>query len=165
MTEDKNNSGDKHGPRSLARIAAVQALYQMEISGRGAPTVIEEFVHHRFQNDADGEDLAGADEVFFADLLHGVIAHQTEIDQSVNGTLAKGWRMERLDSIARALLRTATYELLGRADVPPKVIINEYLDVAHAFLPEEEVKFINGALDSLARSKHRLEPKATQGEA
>lgn len=139
--------------RSAARLAAVQALYQLEQSGRGARDVVEEFVHHRLGEEIDGVKFLPADEEFFSDLVRGVIEHQVEIDRSVNATLSATWRMERLDSILRALLRTATYELVGRPDVPPKVVINEYLEVGHAFLESDQVKFVNGALDTLAQQK------------
>ncbi len=144
-----------HSARSAARLAAVQALYQMEISGRGAVDVVEEFVHHRFGEEIEGERIAMADEAFFRDLVRGVIQRQTDIDRSVNGVL-RNWKLERLDATLRALLRTATFELLGMADVPPKVIINEYIEIGHAFLPAQDVGFVNGALDSLARSKRGL---------
>ncbi len=151
-----SQASDLRGGRSVARLAAVQALYQMEISGRGAREIVEEFVHHRLGQELYGQRLHEADEPFFTDLVRGVIDRQDDIDQTVNSILSSSWRLERLDSILRALLRTATYELLGRDDVPPKVIINEYVDVAHAFFPAEEVGFVNGALDSIARSRRDL---------
>ncbi len=147
-----------HTPRSAARLAAVQALYQMELSGRGVRDVIEEFIHHRFAPPTIASDLVEgaapieAEEGFFTDLLGGVVERQVEIDRTVNGTLAEGWRLDRLDSILRALLRVATFELMGKEDVPPKVIINEYVDIAHAFFEGEDVRFVNGALDTIARA-------------
>ncbi len=148
----------RHTPRSAARLAAVQALYQMELSGRGARDVIEEFIHHRFAPPTIASDLlegaapVEAEEGFFVDLVKGVVDRQVEIDRTVNDTLASGWRLERLDSILRALLRTATFELIGRDDIPPKVVINEYVDIAHAFFEVADVRFVNGSLDSIAKA-------------
>ncbi|MGF1457122.1 MAG: transcription antitermination factor NusB [Alphaproteobacteria bacterium] len=150
----------RHTPRSAARLAAVQALYQMELSGRGARDVIEEFIHHRFAPPTIASDLVEgaapveAEEGFFVDLVKGVVDRQTEIDRTVNAVLASGWRLERLDSILRALLRTGTFELLGRDDIPEKVVINEYVDLAHAFFDTTDVRFVNGALDNVAKTLH-----------
>ncbi len=144
-------AGDPRSARSAARLAAVQALYQLEMSSRGVRDVVEEFVQHRLGEAVEGEAIHFADEAFFTDLVKGVVKHQTEIDRAVNDTLAEGWRLERLDSILRALMRTATYELLARDDVPAKVVINEYIDLGHAFFEKTDVSFVNGALDALAR--------------
>ncbi len=156
-------SARNHTPRSAARLAAVQALYQMELSGRGARDVVEEFVHHRFALPGIASDLVEnaapveAEESYFIDLVKGVVARQVDIDRTVNETLASGWRLERLDSILRALLRTATYELLVKDGVPAKVVINEYVDIAHAFFEGADVKFVNGSLDTIA---HVVRPPA-----
>lgn len=137
--------------RSAARLGAVQALYQMEITGASAADVIEEFSAHHLGQILDEDQLREADPAFFADLVRGVVYRQVEIDRAINAMLAKGWRMERLDSIVRALLRAAVYELLGRGDVPARVAINEYMDVVHAFLDKEQASFVNGILDGIAR--------------
>lgn len=138
--------------RTIARLAAVQALYQMEHSAAGVETVILEFRTHRFDGDVEGVTLANADEEFFADLLRGIIAGQVRVDRSIESALADGWTLARLDATARAILRAAIYELTTRADVPAKAVIDEYVEIAHDFFGEGvEPRFINGALDSIAR--------------
>lgn len=144
-------SGNRIQPRSVARLAAVQALYQMEVSGAGVDSVIREFGEHRFDRDVEGEQLAAADETFFADLARGVVANQAKIDQGVVKRLASGWRLERLDATARAVLRAGAFELMYRSDVPTEVVINEYVEIAKSFFEGPEAGFINGALDAIAR--------------
>ena len=144
-------SGNRIQPRSVARLAAVQALYQMEVSGAGVDSVIREFGEHRFDRDVEGEQLAAADESFFAELAKGVVANQAKIDQGIVKRLASGWRLERLDATARAVLRAGAYELMFRPDVPTEVVINEYVEIAKSFFEGPESGFINGALDAIAR--------------
>ena len=137
--------------RSVARLAAVQALYQMEVSSIGVDHVIREFTEHRFDRDADGIDLAAADEGFFAELVRGVVAEQTRVDAAIVKRLAEGWRLERLDATVRAILRAGAFELANRPDVPTEVAIDEYVDVAKSFFEGSEPGFVNGALDGVAR--------------
>ena len=139
--------------RSVARLAAVQALYQMEVSSVGAEAVIREFSEHRFDRDAEGGDapLATADEAFFADLVRGVVGHQKPVDAAIARKLASGWRLERLDATARAILRSGVYELMHRPDVPMEVAIDEYVELAKSFFEGPEPGFINGALDAVAQ--------------
>ena len=144
-------SGNRIQPRSVARRAAVQALYQMEVSGAGVDSVIREFSEHRFDRDVEGERLAAADEAFFAELAKGVVANQAKVDQGVVKRLASGWRLDRLDATARAVLRAGAYELMFRPDVPTEVVINEYVEIAKSFFEGPESGFINGALDAIAR--------------
>lgn len=137
--------------RSAARLAAVQALYQMELTGASWKTVRSEFEDHRLGMEVDGETLAEADVKHFRALLEGVVSRQSEIDQSVNATLKDGWPLRRIDPILRALFRAAGYELLARGDVPRKVIFNEYVEVAKAFFEGDEPKFANAVLEAIAR--------------
>ncbi len=153
--------------RSLARIAAVQALYQMDMAGTALNDVIREFETMRFtSNNADAEgktnpDAASAaasgmasgttDRQFFADILRGVVRLQRDIDPAIDEQLASGWRLVRVDSILRASLRGGVFELLERRDVPARVVINEYIEVAHDFFDGDEPKVVNGVLDRLAR--------------
>ena len=138
--------------RSTARLAVVQALYQMEVSGAGVETVIREFSDHRFDRDVvDGFALNGADEVFFADLLRGVVSRQAEIDRMIVQRLAQGWRLDRLDATVRAILRAGVYELVERPDVPKEVAIDEYVELAKSFFEGPEPGFVNGALDGVAQ--------------
>lgn len=145
-----------HQARSVARLAAVQALYQMEVSGTGVEAVVREFSEHRFDRPAvaeegEGAPLAAADEAFFADLVRGVVAHQRGIDPAIARRLAQGWRLERLDATVRAILRAGAFELAHRPDVPVEVVINEYVDLARSFFEGPEPGFVNAALDGLAR--------------
>ena len=144
-------SGARIQPRSVARLAAVQALYQMEVSGAGVDSVIREFSEHRFDRDVEGEQLAAADETFFAELAKGVVSNQAKVDQGIVKRLASGWRLERLDATARAVLRAGAFELMYRPDVPTEVVINEYVEIAKSFFEGPESGFINGALDAIAR--------------
>jgi N utilization substance protein B len=142
--------------RSVARLAAVQALYQMEASGIGVDAVVREFVDHRFETDIEGEPLAAADEVFFEALVRGVVDKQGEIDRAVVRRLAKGWKLERLDATTRAALRSGAYELIHRADVPVEVVIDEYVEIAKSFT--DESGFLNAALDAIARDVRAFVP-------
>lgn len=137
--------------RSVARLAAVQALYQMEVSSIGVEHVIREFTEHRFDRDVDGMTLAAADEGFFGDLVRGVVAQQKAVDAAVVKRLAEGWRLERLDATVRAILRAGAFELANRPDVPTEVVIDEYVDVAKSFFEGTEPGFVNGALDGVAK--------------
>jgi N utilization substance protein B len=148
------SKGDRVKPRSVARLAAIQALYQMEVSGVGVDAVVREFSEHRFDRDVDGpvgDQLAAADETFFAELVKGVVAHQGAVDQAIVKRLASNWKLERLDATARAALRAGAYELMHRPDVPTEVVIDEYVEIAKSFFEGPESGFINGALDAIAR--------------
>jgi N utilization substance protein B len=137
--------------RTVARLAAVQALYQMELAGEGVETVITEFANHRFDADIEGEPLAEADEAWFAEIVRGVIDSQKDIDAAVRVRLASNWRLERLDATLRALLRCGAWELTHKTEVPREIVIDEYVELAKAFFDEAEAKFVNAALDGVAR--------------
>lgn len=157
----KAAEGSGTRPRTAARLGAVQALYQMDLAGTDVSEVIDEFVKLRFDAAADddgdngGDSLEAADAVFFSDILKGVIRRQRDIDPLVDQQLATGWRLVRVDSILRAILRAGVFELMERPDVPARVIINEYINVAHAFFAEDEPRVVNGVLDRIA---HKLRP-------
>jgi transcription antitermination protein NusB len=137
--------------RSAARLAAVQALYQMDMAGTDVNDVISEFIEQHFEGDNRNETLATADRVFFADILRAVVRRQREIDPMIDEQLAAGWRLVRVDSILRAILRAGVAEIIDRSDVPARVAINEYVNVAHTFFDDEEPRVVNGILDKLAR--------------
>ena len=141
----------KARPRSGSRIAAVQALYQMDLSGIDLNDVVDQFVQTRFAGVEADPALAGADSVFFAEILRGVVRRQLDIDPVIDQQLAAGWRLVRIDSILRAILRAGVFELMERPDVPARVAISEYVEVANAFFNEDEPKVVNGVLDKLAR--------------
>jgi len=140
--------------RHAARLAAVQAIYQMELTSLEAEAVIDEFVEHRF---AESGSTTMPDADFFAELVRGVPQKQKEIDRAIAKYLAADWKFSRIDSILRAILRAGSYELIARTDVPAKVVIDEYLDITHAFFQGDEPGFVNAALDKLARDKRAAE--------
>jgi transcription antitermination protein NusB len=137
--------------RRSARLAAVQALYQMEISGSGVTATVREYLEHRLGPESEAGLLDTADDAFFAQIVEGVVAEQALIDASIKTRLAKGWRLDRIDSIVRACVRAATYELLRRPDVPIAVILDEYVGIVNAFFDGPEGGFANALLDRLAR--------------
>ena len=143
--------------RRAARLAAVQALYQMELTGEGAGEVAEEFVAYRFGAEPEITALGLPDEDFFTDILRGVPHHQDEIDAAISASLNKKWRLARVDSTMRAILRAGVYELIGRMDVPAKAVIDEYVALAHGFCTEDETAFVNASLDTIARNKRAEE--------
>lgn len=137
--------------RSVARLGAVQALYQREMGGDAVAKLLHEFHEHRLGQELEGADYAAADTALFDDVVTGVVARQDELDGLISAALAEGWSMDRLDRPMRALLRAATYELVARADIAAATVIDEYIDVSHAFHAEKEAKFVNGLLDTVAR--------------
>lgn len=143
--------------RSAARLAAVQALYQMDMTGADANDVVGEFEQYRLGEIAKTFGVRETDGAFFRDIVLGVVREQRAIDPVLDAHLAEGWRLSRIDSILRAILRSAAFELALRDDVPAKVVINEYVDISHAFFGSEEPKVVNGILDHLARSRRTCE--------
>ena len=137
--------------RSAARLAAVQALYQLEMEATGMPRLLDEFHQHRLGAEIEGDQYAEAETAFFNDVVQGVAARKDEIDGLLAGKLAAGWKLERLDKTMLQVLRAGTYELLARADVPTAAVITEYVDVAHAFFESRDAKFVNGILDAVAK--------------
>ncbi len=137
--------------RSAARLAAVQALYQIELTGISPDTVVEEFVVHRFDKVDDGLNYERADTSLFADLVRGASARREEVDRLVAHALTDTWTVERLEKILRSILRLGAYELVARLDIPARVIITEYVDVANAFFDGSQPGLVNGVLDTLAR--------------
>jgi N utilization substance protein B len=136
--------------RRAARLAAVQALYQMELAGTGAEEVAEEFIAHRF-------DEIPTDAEFFKSIVQGVPMHQVEIDKAIANCLSQTWTLARVDSILRAILRAGGLELVARRDVPAKVVIDEYVGIAHDFFSGDEPGFVNAALDRMAHRKRATE--------
>jgi N utilization substance protein B len=138
--------------RSAARLAAVQALYQMEMEATPLAVLLHEFHQHRLGATIEDVDYADAEVDFFDDIVAGVDARRDEIDQLITARLAEGWSLTRLDRPMRQILRAGTYELIARADVPTASIITEYVDVAHAFYAKRESGFVNGLLDAIAKA-------------
>lgn len=147
------NKSAPHQARSVARLAAVQALYQMEVSGAGAEAVVREFVEHRFDRDLEDETLAPADEAYFADIVRGAVSGQAGIDKAIARRLAQGWRLERIDATLRAILRAGAFELIRRPEAPTEVVIDEYVEIAKSFFEGPEPGFVNAALDGIAQDE------------
>lgn len=143
---------------SAARLASVQALYQMELTGQNWKDISGEFEAHRFGEIVDGEELQDADQSLFRRTLEGAVTHQKPIDKAVNATLKASWPLRRIDPTLRALFRAAGSEFLSSPDTPRKVVINEYVEVAKAFFDGEEPRFANAVIDALGRAL-RPEPK------
>lgn len=150
--------------RRAARLAAVQAIYQMELAELDAEAVIEEFIEHRLSAGAEIAPAGRADAEFFADIVRGVPHRQSEIDRAIAKYLSADWKLSRIDSILRAILRAAAYELIARSDVPGKVVIDEYVDITHAFFQGDEPGFVNAALDRLAHAFREGELKKPPGD-
>ena len=138
--------------RSAARLAAVQALYQIDMEGTLLTMLLDEFHRHRLGAEIEGDQYVQAEVAFFDDVVKGVDARRDEIDELLSGKLAEGWRLERLDKPMLQLLRAGAWELLARADIPTATVISEYVDVAHAFFEAREAKFVNGVLDAVAKA-------------
>ena len=143
--------GSKASKRSAARLAAVQALYQMDIAQTNLPDLLAEYQAWRLGHELEGEQYREADRDFFTDVVSGVVREQRTLDPRIDSTLTPDWPLRRLDAIVRAILRAGSFELMFRPDVPARAIINEYLDVTHAFFETEEPRLVNGVLDHIAR--------------
>ncbi len=137
--------------RSASRLAAVQALYQLDMEKPTLPVLHNEFHMHRLGAEIEDVEYADADVAFFDDVVKGANARVEEIDGLITSKLAQGWSLSRLDKTMLQILRAGTYELLARNDVSRATAICEYVDVAHAFFDEREAKFVNGLLDAIAR--------------
>ena len=137
--------------KAAARLAAVQALYQMDVAGKGVHEILAEFESYWIGGEIEGVQYEAADVDLFRDIVRGVLADQTPIDRAADKVLQQGWPLRRIEAVMRAVLRAGVYELKCRADVPARVIITEYVDVAAAFLANNEVGMTNAVLDRLAR--------------
>lgn len=144
--------------RSIARLAAVQALYQLELNpGRGPDAVIGEFVHHRLGREIDGEVYGEADEALFGDIVRGVTGDRERLDETVSAALSEEWPLGRIETLLRLILESGAYELVHRPDIPPRVTMSEYVAIAYAFFEGREPGLANGVLDRLARALRAAE--------
>lgn len=148
---DKKASPKKANRRGAARLAAVQALYQMEIAGAGINDIFAEFESHWLGNEVEGDTYLPAEAAFFRDVVSGVVRDQTKLDPIIDEELQKGWPLVRIDAIIRAVMRAGAYELGHRKDVPGRVVVSEYVDVANAFVDRSETGMVNAVLDQIAR--------------
>jgi len=147
--------------RGAARLAAVQALYQMDIGGAGVLEIVAEYEAHRLGSEIDGEQYRPADAAWFRAVVSGVVENQRTLDPVIRSGLTEDWPLSRLDATLRAILRAGAWELSNKKDVPVAVIVTEYVDVARAFFDGEEPKIVNAVLDRLAR-KYRDDQKPSK---
>jgi N utilization substance protein B len=138
--------------RGAARLAAVQALYQMDVAGSGLLEIAAEYEAFRLGKEVDGALYREADAQWFRAILSGVVENQKIIDPAIREALPEDWPLSRLDSTLRAILRAGVFELIARDDVPVPVIVSEYIDIAKAFYSADEPKLVNGVLDRVART-------------
>ncbi|HEV7546331.1 MAG TPA: transcription antitermination factor NusB [Reyranella sp.] len=143
--------------RQAARLAAVQALYQWQEGEHAPAEIIEQFLNVRTGEAGEGGMRRDADRPLFKDVVEGTVAHKDELEQTVSAALAEDWTWKRVDRLVRAILLAGAYELLHRRDVPPRVAINEYVEIAHAFYDQGEPSFINSVLDRVARQARSAE--------
>lgn len=137
--------------RGAARLAAVQALYQLDIAGAMLSDVLAEFESFRLGAELDGEQYREADATYFREIVTGVVRDQRDLDPMVHGALTAGWPLQRLDATLRAILRAGAWELAARSDVPGRVVVSEYVDIARAFFDADLAGMVNAVLDGLAR--------------
>jgi N utilization substance protein B len=149
--QDAERPAKTANQRGAARLAAVQALYQMDIGGSGVLEVVAEYEAHRLGQELDGETYLKADPSWFRSIVAGVVREQTKLDPLIGSALQDDWALSRLDSTVRAILRAGTFELLERKDVPVPVIVTEYVEIAHAFFEDDEPKLVNAVLDRIAK--------------
>ncbi len=137
--------------RGAARLAAVQALYQMEISGAGVLEIVSEYENFRLGQELDGETYLKADASWFRSIVAGVVNNQLALDPMINAVLPDDWPLSRLDAILRSILRAGSFELIERKDIPIAVIVTEYVEIAQAFFDVEEPKLVNAVLDRIGK--------------
>jgi transcription antitermination protein NusB len=141
--------------RGAARLAAVQALYQMDVGRQTLEDTLAQFQVHHLGREIEGDQYLPADADFFRQIVAGVIKSQLDIDPTIDSALAEDWPMTRIDATLRAILRAATFELLRRRDIPTGVVINEYVDIARAFYEDDAPRMVNGVLDAIAKRLNR----------
>jgi transcription antitermination protein NusB len=149
--------------RSAARLACVQALYEIDVSGASSDPVLREFMTERWKHAGNGAALAEPDAAFLAELVEGVLTQSARLDREIEAVLDE-WSLERLEILLRAILRAGAFELAERLDIPSKVVINEYVEVAHAFFAGKETALVNAVLDRLSRTLRPRQGEATGNE-
>ncbi|WP_027835469.1 transcription antitermination factor NusB [Maritalea myrionectae] len=147
----------KANQRGAARLAAVQALYQMDVGRTSLDHTLSQFMTFYMGQEIEGDEYLPADKNYFKLIVEGVSKHQLQIDPMIDGSLLEGWPVHRIDSTLRAILRGATFELLHKKDIPAKVIITEYVDIARAFFEGDEARIVNGVLDNIAHQTRKDE--------
>ena len=151
MARAAANGARKANKRGAARLAAVQALYQMDLAGTGINEILAEFESHWLGGEVEGAQYLPAEAAFFRDIVTGVVREQRTLDPQIDAALARGWPLKRIEAVLRAVLRAGAYELAYRRDVPARVVTSEYVDVASAFVDQDETGMVNAVLDQLGR--------------
>ena len=152
MAKPVSSSQDRRANRrGAARLAAVQALYQMDLAATPLHEILAEFESHWIGREVEGEQYLPAEAAFFREIVGGVVAEQRKLDPLIDAALAQSWPLKRIETVLRAILRAGAYELDKRSDIPARVIVSEYVDVAHAFVEKDETGMINAVLDQIAR--------------
>jgi N utilization substance protein B len=147
----------KANRRGAARLAAVQALYQMDIAATPINEILAEFQSHWLGQEVEGSQYLPAEAAFFRQIVEGVVEAQRRLDPMIDRVLAGGWPLKRVEAVLRAVLRAGAWELEVKRDVPARVVVSEYVDVANAFLDGEETGMVNAVLDALARASRSAE--------
>lgn len=157
MTAGSKPANHKPLRKSAARLNAVQALYQMDVAATPLADILAQFESHWIGQEIEGDEIASADVNLFRDIVGGVLREQLAIDPVLDAALVKGWPLKRIEAVLRAVLRAGAYELIERPDVPARVVVAEYVNVAAAFLDREETGMVNAVLDGLARERRPAE--------
>ncbi|MBI2739811.1 MAG: transcription antitermination factor NusB [Rhodospirillales bacterium] len=143
--------------RQAARLAAVQAIFQWQEGEHAPAEIIDQFLSVRRGEAGEGGMRRDADQRLFKDVVEGTVMHKAELEQTLTGALAQDWTWERVDRLVRAILLAGSYELIHRKDVPTRVAINEYVEIAQAFYDQGEQNFVNSVLDRIARQSRSAE--------
>jgi N utilization substance protein B len=157
MMAENAKDARKANKRGAARLAAVQALYQMDLAGTGVNEIMAQFEKHWLGSEIEGVQYRPAEPAYFRDIVEGVLREQTRLDPQIDAALARGWPLKRIETVLRAVLRAGAYELAHRVDVPARVVTAEYVDVASAFVDKEETGMVNAVLDQLAHELRAAE--------
>lgn len=152
------SDGKTANQRGAARLAAVQALYQMEVGHQSLEDTLSQFSAFHLGREIEGEQYLPADADFFRQIVGGVVKNQLQIDPAIDAALTDDWPVGRIDATLRAILRCAAFELLRRQDIPPGVVITEYVDVAKAFYEDDAPALVNGVLDAISKTVVRDKP-------
>src|SRR5215203_3883457 len=136
-------NGRKANRRGAVRLAAVQALYQMDIAGTGLNEILAEFESHWLGREVEGAQYLPAEAAYFRAIVEGVVREQLKLDPLIDEALSEGWPLKRIETVLRAVLRAGAYELERRSDVPARIVISEYVDVANAFVDRDETGLVN----------------------
>jgi len=156
-THETRHEARKANKRGAARLAAVQALYQMDLAGTGINEIMAEFEGYWLGGEIEGAQYRPAEAAYFRDIVGGVVREQKTLDPQIDAALSRGWPLKRIEALLRAVLRAGAYELAYRTDVPARVVMSEYVDVASAFVDQDETGMVNAVLDALAHQMRAAE--------